>query len=156
MTGIAFTVGWFLFMQITVFNQIGYTKWNKSILGNLISKWKRLCGEVGLQHTAVPQPWPKLCGFPALSWSFASAQYDDFGELKRSHCSSWVVGGEGCWAAQASSTWHYYTFLSPAPLPGLYLENSVKMRRLKGILWLFIAIYCCYTCCYGYWLHVFG
>jgi len=83
-------------MQITVFNQFGYTKRNRSILGNLISKWKRLCGGVELQHTAVPQPRLNLCGFPALSWSFFPAQYSDFWELKRSHCSSWVAEGESC------------------------------------------------------------
>lgn len=97
-------------------------------------------GGVGLQHTAVPQPWPKLCGFPGLSWSFASAQYDDFGELKRSHCCSWVVGGEGCGAAQASSTWHYYLYLSlPCTTPRLVLGEFCENEEVKGNL---VIVYC--------------
>lgn len=151
---LAFPAGWLLFMPIAVFNQFDSTKLNWSILGKLISKCKQCCGGVELQHTAVHQPWLNLPGFPALSWSFAPAQYSDFSELKRSHCSIWVAGGAGCLVAQASLIWHYYTSLSPCSR--LVLGESSKIRRLKGILWLFTAIYSCYPWCYGCSLHVFG
>lgn len=135
-------MGWFLFFQITDFDQFGYTRQNTFILGTLVFKWDWVCGRAELQHREVSQPCLNWCGFSALSWGFPPAQYSDFRSWKEAAAVVGLAGVEGCWAAWAASTWHYYTSPSLAPLLGLYLDNPIKMRGLEGILRLFMTIYC--------------
>lgn len=118
---LAFTVGWSLFLQITDSDQYGYIRWNRFILGHLISKWEWLCGGAELQHTEVAQPWLNCCGFSALSWSFPPAQHGYFRSWKEASVVAGLAGVESCWAAWAL----LYLSLSGIT-PGLVLEQPYR------------------------------
>lgn len=140
--GLPFSAGWLLFAPIAVFNQFDSVKWNWSILGNLISKWKGLWSGVELQYMAVPQLWLNVPGFLELNWSFIPSPVPGrwfFRTWKEAAAVAGEQGGEVCWSISSFMNLALLYLSLPCTVPRLVLEESCKNEEVKGNI---VIVYC--------------